>query len=127
MSDLNMCTVSMRITKDVKIKEQEKGVTISFSGAIHEDVKKEGSWSTNTTFMDVFFYVKDKERFSFKKGDWVVLINAKLGSYRNKDNQQVPYFFVKENTGDVVLRPAFSKKENSGEKPEEGEEFYPTL
>ena len=35
--------------------------------------------------------------------------------------------FVKENTGDVVLRPAFLKKENSGEKPEEGEEFYPTM
>ena len=120
MSDLNMCTVSMRITKDVKVKGQENGAVISFSGAIHDDSKKDDGWITNTTFMDVLFYVKDSERFFFKKGDWVVLVNAKLTSFRNKENEQVTYFVVRENNGDVVLRPAYIRKEN-GEKPEEGE------
>ena len=83
MSDLNMCYVSMRITKEVKVKEQGNGAVISFCGAIHDDTKKDDSWITNTTFMDVLFYVKDSERFFFKKGDLVVLVNAKLTSFRN--------------------------------------------
>ena len=120
MNDLNMCTVSMRIAKDVKVKGQENGAVISFSGAIHDDSKKDDSWITNTTFMDVLFYVRDSERFFFKKGDWVVLVNAKLTSFRNKENEQVVYFVVRENTGDVVLRSAYIRKEN-GEKPEEDE------
>ena len=120
MSDLNMCTVSMRITKEVKVKEQGNGAVISFCGAIHDDSKKDDGWITNTTFMDVLFYVKDSERFFFKKGDWVVLVNAKLTSFRNKENEQVTYFVVRENNGDVVLRPAYIRKEN-GEKPEEDE------
>ena len=118
MSDLNMCTVSMRITKEVKIKEQGNGAVISFCGAIHDDSKKDDGWITNTPFLDVLFYVKDSERFFFKKGDWVVLVNAKLTSFRNKENEQVTYFVVRENNGDVVLRPAYIRKEN-GEKPEE--------
>ena len=118
MNDLNMCTVSMRIAKDVKVKGQGNGAVISFTGAIHDDSKKDDSWITNTTFMDVLFYVKDSERFFFKKGDWVVLVNAKLTSFRNKENEQVTYFVVRENNGDVVLRPAYIRKEN-GEKPEE--------
>ena len=118
MSDLNMCYVSMRITKELKVKEQGNGAVISFCGAIHDDTKKDDGWITNTTFMDVLFYVKDSERFFFKKGDWVVLINAKLTSFRNKENEQVTYFVVRENNGDVVLRPAYIRKEN-GEKPEE--------
>ena len=118
MSDLNMCTVSMRITKEVKVKEQGNGAVISFCGAIHDDSKKDDGWITNTTFMDVLFYVKDSERFFFKKGDLVVLANAKLTSFRNKENEQVTYFVVRENNGDVVLRPAYIRKEN-GEKPEE--------
>ena len=118
MSDLNMCYVSMRITKEVKVKEQGNGAVISFCGAIHDDTKKDDGWITNTTFMDVLFYVKDSERFFFKKGDWVVLVNAKLTSFRNKENEQVTYFVVRENNGDVVLRPAYIRKEN-GEKPEE--------
>ena len=118
MSDLNMCTVSMRITKEVKIKEQGNGAVISFCGAIHDDSKKDDGWITNTTFMDVLFYVKDSERFFFKKGDRVVLVNVKLTSFRNKENEQVTYFVVRENNGDVVLRPAYIRKEN-GEKPEE--------
>ena len=118
MSDLNMCTVSMRITKEVKIKEQGNGAVISFCGAIHDDSKKDDGWITNTTFMDVLFYVKDSERFFFKKGDWVVLINAKLTSFRNKENEQVTYFVVRENNGDVVLRPAYIRKED-GDKPNE--------
>ena len=77
MSDLNMCTVSMRIAKDVKAKGQGNGAVISFTGAIHDDSKKYDGWITNTTFMDVLFYVRDSERFFFKKGDWVVLVNAK--------------------------------------------------
>lgn len=118
MSDLNMCYVSMRITKEVKVKEQGNGAVISFCGAIHDDSKKDDGWITNTTFLDVLFYVKDSERFFFKKGDWVVLVNAKLTSFRNKENEQVTYFVVRENNGDVVLRPAYIRKEN-GEKPEE--------
>lgn len=118
MSDLNMCMVSMRITKEVKVKEQGNGAVISFCGAIHDDSKKDDGWITNTTFMDVLFYVKDSERFFFKKGDWVILVNAKLTSFRNKENEQVTYFVVRENNGDVVLRPAYIRKEN-GEKPEE--------
>ena len=62
MSDLNMCTVSMRITKEVKVKEQENGAVISFCGAIHDDSKKDDGWITNTTFMDVLFYVKDLKK-----------------------------------------------------------------
>ena len=120
MNDLNMCTVSMRIAKDVKVKGQGNGAVISFTGAIHDDSKKDDSWITNTTFMDVLFYVRDSERFSFKKGDWVVLVNAKLTSFRNKENEQVVYFIVRENNGDVVLRPAYIRKE-IGEKPEEDE------
>ena len=120
MNDLNMCTVSMRIAKDVKVKGQGNGAVISFTGAIHDDSKKDDSWITNTTFMDVLFYVRDSERFFFKKGDWVVLVNAKLTSFRNKENEQVVYFVVRENNGDVVLRPDYIRKEN-GEKPEEDE------
>ena len=120
MSDLNMCTVSMRIAKDVKVKGQGNGAVISFTDAIHDDSKKDDGWITNTTFMDVLFYVRDSERFFFKKGDWVVLVNAKLTSFRNKENEQVVYFVVRENNGDVVLRPAYIRKEN-GEKPEEDE------
>ena len=118
MSDLNMCTVSMRIAKDVKVKGQGNGAVISFTGAIHDDSKKDDSWITNTTFMDVLFYVRDSERFFFKKGDWVVLVNAKLTSFRNKENEQVVYFVVRENNGDVVLRPANIRKED-GDKPKE--------
>ena len=118
MNDLNMCYVSMRITKEVKVKEQGNGAVISLCGAIHDDSKKDDGWITNTTFLDVLFYVKDSERFFFKKGDWVVLVNAKLTSFRNKENEQVTYFVVRENNGDVVLRPAYIRKEN-GEKPEE--------
>ena len=67
MNDLNMCTVSMRIAKDVKVKGQGNGAVISFTGAIHDDSKKDDSWITNTTFMDVLVYVRYSERFSFKK------------------------------------------------------------
>lgn len=80
--DINVITVSGRLTADAIVKQTSIGFMIKFSIASNRRVWKEGSWSKTAYFFPCIFFLKNIESFKniLKKGNKV----AASGHLRNE-------------------------------------------